>query len=113
MQCAGCARNLNCQTKGKSTKAMEVNSRAVHCVTFGHIIKLFNHTKTTTSSEPDLLVPFLDGSTETGLAAAGSILAHFTTLRAQKHSLMSQYLFTGADIKQKSNGAFYLLLKPI
>ena len=37
-----------------------------------------------TSSEPDLLVPYLDGSTETGLATAGSTVAHFTTLRAQK-----------------------------
>ena len=37
-----------------------------------------------TSSDPFLLVPYLDGSTETGLAAAASIVAHFTTLRARK-----------------------------
>ena len=29
------------------------------------------------------------------------------------HSLMSQYLVTGADIKQNSNGAIQLPLKPI
>ena len=29
-------------------------------------------------------MPYLDGSTETRLAAAGSIVAHFTTLRARK-----------------------------
>ena len=39
----------------------------------------------TSTSDPFLLVPYLDGSTETGLAAAGSIVAHFTTLRAQKY----------------------------
>ena len=38
-----------------------------------------------TSSDPFLLVLYLDGSTETGLAAAGSIVAHFATLRAQKY----------------------------
>ena len=44
-----------------------------------------------TSSDPFLLVPYLEGSMEAGLAAAGSIVAHFTTLRAQKFILSRPY----------------------